>query len=83
MRGQFRTPSLRNVAVTAPYMHDGRHERLRDAIRHVVEPAGPAGPRPAVMTIQQVSDLGAFLATLTDQDGERRPWVAESVLRCP
>ena len=31
--GQFRTPSLRNVAVTAPYMHNGRIESLADAIR--------------------------------------------------
>ncbi len=32
--GRFRTPSLRNIAVTAPYMHDGSVATLRDAIRH-------------------------------------------------
>lgn len=32
--GRFRTPSLRNVAVTAPYMHDGSIETLEDVIRH-------------------------------------------------
>lgn len=32
--GRFRTPSLRNVAVTAPYMHDGSLPTLRDVIRH-------------------------------------------------
>jgi len=32
--GRFRTPSLRNVAVTAPYMHDGSIEMLREVIDH-------------------------------------------------
>ena len=32
--GRFRTPSLRNVAVTAPYMHDGSIETLREVIDH-------------------------------------------------
>jgi cytochrome c peroxidase len=32
--GRFRTPSLRNVALTAPYMHDGSVATLEDAIRH-------------------------------------------------
>lgn len=33
-RGLFRPPSLRNVALTAPYMHDGSIETLRDVVRH-------------------------------------------------
>lgn len=33
-QGQFRTPSLRNVAVTAPYMHDGSIATLDDVVRH-------------------------------------------------
>ena len=32
--GRFRAASLRNVAVTAPYMHDGRFATLRDVIEH-------------------------------------------------
>lgn len=45
--GQFRAPSLRNVAVTAPYMHDGSVPTLRAAIAHYAAggrtiPAGPA-----------------------------------------
>ena len=32
--GKFRTPSLRNVALTAPYMHDGSIETLREVIAH-------------------------------------------------
>ncbi|MEM6743235.1 MAG: cytochrome c peroxidase, partial [Pseudomonadota bacterium] len=45
--GRFRTPSLRNVALTAPYMHDGSVATLEEAIRHYA--AGgrtlPEGPR--------------------------------------
>ncbi|RPH54390.1 MAG: hypothetical protein EHM89_18615, partial [Acidobacteria bacterium] len=33
----YRTPSLRNVALTAPYMHDGRFAALRDVVRHYSE----------------------------------------------
>ncbi|MBN8609441.1 MAG: cytochrome-c peroxidase [Deltaproteobacteria bacterium] len=37
-RFAFRTPSLRNVGVTAPYMHDGAFARLDDAVRHHLDP---------------------------------------------
>jgi len=33
-RGKFKTPSLRNVAMTAPYMHDGSIATLADVIEH-------------------------------------------------
>ena len=42
LAGQFRTPTLRNVAVTAPYFHDGQAERLTEALRR---PRFPAWPR--------------------------------------
>ena len=80
MRGQYRTPSLRNVAVTAPYMHDGHFDHLQDAVRHA-PPRGPDGA-PMTLTVQEAGDLAAFLATLTDAYGERRPWVTESAVRC-
>jgi cytochrome c peroxidase len=63
--GQFRTPSLRNVVATAPYLHDGRFEQLRDAVRHRASPTLSEG---------DADDLVAFLATLTDRHGARRPW---------
>jgi cytochrome c peroxidase len=48
--GRFRTPSLRNVAVTAPYMHDGSIATLEEVIRHYA--AGgrtiPDGPHAGV-----------------------------------
>ncbi|MEP6701771.1 MAG: cytochrome c peroxidase, partial [Betaproteobacteria bacterium] len=82
MRGQFRTPSLRNVAVTAPYMHDGHLDDLREAIRHA-RPRPTRGNTAHTLTEQQVDDVAAFLVTLTDRYGERRPWVTASNVRCP
>lgn len=39
-RFAFRTPSLRNVMVTGPYMHDGAFTRVEDAVRHHLDPRG-------------------------------------------
>ena len=73
--GQFRTPSLRNVAVTAPYLHDGRAATLREAVQHA--------SREHPLGAEQIGDLVAFLQTLTDRDGERRPWQpSEAQMRC-
>lgn len=63
--GEFRTPSLRNVAVTGPYMHNGRVESLSDAVRQHAQDAD--------LSDTDVAALVAFLLTLTDRDGERRP----------
>ncbi|MCG3190731.1 MAG: hypothetical protein LKCHEGNO_03553 [Burkholderiaceae bacterium] len=76
MAGRFRTPSLRNVAVTAPYFHDGRTDRLADAARHAGAPA--AEP----LRIGEVDDLAAFLSTLTDAHGARRPWNPAGLTDC-
>jgi cytochrome c peroxidase len=62
--GRFRVPSLRNVAVTPPYLHDGSRETLREAVRH---------GRGAPLTEAAVDDLVAFLDTLTDHAGAQRP----------
>jgi cytochrome c peroxidase len=75
--GQFRTPSLRNVSRTAPYMHDGRYATLRDVVRHYSEldlerlhTHGEQLLRPLRLTEAESGDLVAFLETLTDP---RRP----------
>lgn len=39
-RYRFKTPPLRNVALTGPYMHTGAYDRLEDAVRHHLDPAG-------------------------------------------
>ena len=85
MRGQFKTPSLRNVTATAPYMHDGRMDRLQDAVRHggqcsLAPPGGSVAALP--LSPQQADDLVAFLATLTDGYGQRRPWSSDALAQC-
>src|SRR5690606_26934764 len=70
--GKFRVPSLRNVAVTAPYMHDGSVATLVDVVGHYAR--GGRGhaytdpqSEPLSLTESDKSDLVAFLETLTDQ----------------
>lgn len=78
-RGRFRTASLRNVAVTAPYMHDGSIPTLSQVIRQHYALAGrstTATGQPSPMRSEllvgfevsdgEVADLLAFLNALTD-----------------
>lgn len=58
-RGRFRTPSLRNVSVSAPYLHDGSASTLDAAIA--------AHTRIAPLKPEQRGAVTAFLASLTDQ----------------
>lgn len=69
--GKFITPTLRNVALTAPYMHAGQLKTLREVVQHYNEggqpnPNADALMRPLGLTDQEVTDLVAFLNTLTD-----------------
>ncbi len=67
--GAFKVPGLRNVAMTAPYMHDGRFNSLNEVIAHYREaPTGRAGHQelnPISLDAAQASQLIAFLKTLT------------------
>jgi cytochrome c peroxidase len=81
--GEFRTPSLRNLALTAPYMHNGRLATLRDVVEHysTISPDrlhadGEAILRPLKLSEQETQDLVAFLGTLSDRGGHyrRRPF---------
>jgi len=74
--GAFKTSTLRNIAVTAPYMHDGSIATLRDAVVHYnnggVTVAGDrvndflsGGIRPLNLTDEQIDDLVAFMEALT------------------
>ncbi len=63
--GKFKVPSLRNIAVTAPYMHDGRFETLEQVIDHYNE--GIQESSTADQTVLNTKDTGLFL---TDQDKE-------------
>ena len=62
-RAKFKVPSLRNVAVTPPYMHDGRFQTLEEVIDHYNE--GIKASSTADQTVLNTMDTGLFL---TDQD---------------
>jgi cytochrome c peroxidase len=72
--GQFKVPSLRNVELTAPYMHNGSLATLRDVVRHYSElneerlhQDGEALLKPLHLTEQESDDLIAFLRSLTSR----------------
>jgi len=76
--GRFKAPSLRNVAVRAPYMHDGRFPNLELVVEHYnsnvqnnpgLDPGlrGPNGqPRRLQLTTEEKAALVAFMGALTD-----------------
>lgn len=75
---KFKVPSLRNVALTAPYMHDGRYHTLEEVLNHytdsvqktttldslLVQPSGKAG---IALSPTDKQALIAFLKTLSDE----------------
>jgi cytochrome c peroxidase len=75
LKGAWRTPSLRDVALTAPYMHDGAYAKLADVLAHyndggrsvradaVGTPAIQIAP--LLLDADELADLEAFLASLT------------------
>lgn len=73
--GQFKTPSLRNVAKTAPYMHQGQFATTREVVRFysTLRPSTRGGhPHPGVLRPlrldeEEVDALVAFLESLTDE----------------
>ena len=76
--GMFRAPTLRNIALTAPYMHDGRFKTLDEVLNHYNSggfPADNKNPfiRKLDLTPGQKLDLIAFLHTLTDSSIIKRP----------
>lgn len=83
--GRFKTPTLRNVAKTAPYMHQGQFASLKDVLHYysTLEGALPAGHHkesilvPLKLTAVEIDDLAAFLRALSDDS------VNPSLLRSP
>ena len=67
--GLFKVPTLRNIALTAPYMHDGRIATLAGVLDHYarVPAAHAGGETTAPLTPAEREDLLAFLASLTDE----------------
>ncbi len=81
--GKFKVPSLRNIAVSGPYMHDGRFKTLEEVVEHYnsgirahpnlddrLAADGTTGgpPKRYHMTDYQKKSLVAFLKTLTDYE---------------
>lgn len=73
--GLFKVPGLRNVAITAPYMHNGMFKTLKDVVEYYNDPDAVikdgknrdlALDEPLQLSVQEVDDLVAFLETLTD-----------------
>jgi cytochrome c peroxidase len=73
--GRFKVPGLRNIAITAPYMHNGMHTTLMDVINYYNTPdkfiknsinRDSLLAKPLGLTDQDKKDLEAFLLSLTD-----------------
>jgi cytochrome c peroxidase len=68
---KFRAPTLRNIAVTGPYMHDGSIATLKEVVAHYAAGGRTARPksdkvRGFAISPSETDDLVAFLETLTD-----------------
>jgi cytochrome c peroxidase len=73
--GKFKTPTLRNIEMTAPYMHDGRFATLEEVVEHydsggkystTIDPLMKKLGIGLQLTNQEKQDLIAFLKTLSD-----------------
>lgn len=79
LRHAFKTPTLRNIALTAPYMHNGQYQTLEQVLDFYNEGGGVGlgldvpnqtlPPDKLHLTRQELSDLKAFLVALTDTVG--------------
>ena len=93
--GRYRSPTLRNIAVTAPYMHDGSIATLSEVIDHYAAggrasvQGGELSPyqsefvRGFTLTPQEKQDLLAFLESLTDTEFLTDPRFADPFATTP
>ncbi len=76
--GKFKAPTLRNIAFTAPYMHDGRFNTLQEVLDHYTS-GGKSSPNKSAflnnlhLSEAQKSDIIAFILTLTDSTALTNP----------
>ena len=80
--GHFKTPTLRNIALTAPYMHDGRFATLHEVVEHYNSGGHPSPTLDPLMKFQgeglglspqDVDDLVNFLESLSDDEFVNNP----------
>jgi cytochrome c peroxidase len=73
--GEFKIPGLRNVAVTAPYMHNGKFKTLRQVVEYYNNPSAVVKDninrdlsleKPLNLTFTEIDDVVEFLKALTD-----------------
>jgi cytochrome c peroxidase len=95
--GKFKAPSLRNIELTAPYMHDGRFKTLKDVVEHyssgvhahvnvglAFDEQNPATKTSGFrFTAGQKTALIAFLKTLTDRQFVTDPRYSDPFVRSP
>ena len=81
--GAFKTPSLRNVAKTAPYMHGGQYKTLSDVLKHYAEPPptklGLSDLLPVELNDAELAQLEAFLRTLDSPIDADPKWLTPPV----
>jgi cytochrome c peroxidase len=74
-KGEFKIPSLRNVGITAPYMHNGKFKTLRQVVNYYNDPSAVvkdginrdlALAKPLHLSEGEIDDLVSFLQALTD-----------------
>ena len=70
---KFKVPSLRNIEMTFPYMHDGRYKKLKDVLNHYSSKNHNSTVDSEIKKIGELSDIErkdiiAFLLTLTDRE---------------
>ena len=74
----FKTPTLRSVAISAPYFHDGSRATLEEAVRYMASGGGGDARKSSLLVDTQLSQreiaqLVAFLASLTSDEPYTRP----------
>ncbi|OCX54803.1 cytochrome-c peroxidase [Mucilaginibacter sp. PPCGB 2223] len=94
-RGRFKVPTLRNIALTAPYMHDGRFKTLDEVLDHysdhVVQSeslstvfrgeSNEVGGKTLKLSPQEKKEIIAFLNMLTDKDFITNPGFSDPNIR--
>jgi cytochrome c peroxidase len=86
--GAFKTPTLRDIELTAPYMHEGSQKTLLDVVRFYnrggdVNPHLDKRMRPLNLTDEEMNSLVEFMRALTSEEVLRRAQTAKPQTRVP
>lgn len=86
--GAFKTPTLRDIELTAPYMHNGSEKTLLDVIKFYdkggeINPNLDGGMRPLKLTDPEMDDLVELLKTFTSDDVRRKTQSVKPQTRAP